>query len=81
MVVEIRNGAKPSSVLTVNVLEVDNKDKASLFNESEVEFRSDAVEKLVFPLIWVDFSLPNVMFSTKGDVEKFAEGETATSEV
>ena len=25
--------------------------KATLFNESEVEFRSDAVEKLVFPLI------------------------------
>ena len=53
--------------------------KATVFTEPEVEDRSDALDKLVFPLIWVDFSLLKVMFSTIGAVEKFADGKIASS--
>ena len=53
--------------------------KLALFNEPEVEDKSDTVDKLVFPLIWVDFSLFKVMFSTISEVEKFADGNFASS--
>ena len=53
--------------------------ETALFNEPEVEDKSDALDKLVFPLIWVDFSLFKVMFSTIGEVEKFADGNIASS--
>ena len=53
--------------------------KATVFTEPEVEDRSDALDKLVFPLIWVDFSLFKIVFPTIGVVEKFADGKIASS--
>ena len=53
--------------------------KAALFNEPKVEDRSEALDKLGSLLIWVDFSVFEVMFWNIGEVEKLADGNIASS--